>query len=96
MDNDKRLAQIPFYVYEDMADRLDRTQRRLIIALVCSILAIVFLSVMVYLINKTWANVWSEFEVVADDSESISVESDGDANYIGRNGVIVNGENSGE
>lgn len=89
--NKDELAQIPLCVYEDVADRYERTQKRLVVALVFAILAIICLSVMIYLTNRTWARVWSEFEVVADD-ESVDLRSDGgDANYIGERGVIING-----
>lgn len=93
MDSQKDgLAQIPFFMYEDVADRFERTQKRLIVTLILAFIAIIVLSVMIFLVNRTWARVWSEFDIV-EDGTSIELESEsGDASFIGRDGVINYGE----
>lgn len=76
---------VPYIVYESAMARSERHIRRLVIALIISI-------IMIVASNLAWLYVWNSYEYVGDLSE-VSVESEkGNANYIGDDGEIVNGE----
>lgn len=81
------MALIPLAASELHAERLERTNKRLT--------AIVILLI-VFLLGTNIAWLWyeSQFEVI-ETHESIVVDSDagGNANYIGQDGDIYNGEN---
>lgn len=80
---------VPYIVYESAMARSERHIKRLVIALVISI-------IMIVASNIAWLYVWNSYEYVGDSSE-ISVESEGgNANYIGSDGEIVNGESNSE
>ena len=83
---EKRL-EVPYIVYEGEQARHERTIRRLIIALVVSV-------VIIFLSNAAWLLYMSGYDIYTDDSD-ITIESrDGIANYIGQDGVIGNGTDS--
>jgi hypothetical protein len=87
MDN----TSVPYVVYESEAARHERTVKRLLVALLVSILLMVGT-------NLAWLYVWNQYDI---SSETYTIESDSDsnANYLdsGTKGVINNGiENSGE
>ena len=78
--------KVPYIVYEGEQARHERTVRRLIIALIVSII-IIFLS------NAAWLLYMSGYDFY---DEEISVESrEGIANYIGQEGDITNGTYTG-
>lgn len=78
MDN-----QVPYIVYESEAARHERTIKRLLIALVVAI-ALIFIS------NIAWLYFFNQFDYA---TESVTQELDsGNANYIGADGTINNGE----
>ena len=79
---------VQYVVYESSMARAERQIKRLWIALIISI-------VMIVLTNIAWLYVWNSYEYVGDTSE-ISVEGQRDANYIGNDRDITNGESSGE
>lgn len=76
---------VPYIVYESEAARHERTVKRLITALLISILLIVCS-------NLAWLYVFNQYDI---SSESYTVESgnDGNSNMLqaGMNGVINNG-----
>lgn len=78
---------VPYIVHESAMARNERHIRRLVIALVVAV-------VMIVITNIAWLYVWNSYEYVGD--SSVSVEGKGNANYIGNDGDINNGENSGE
>lgn len=78
---------VPYIVYESAMARNERHTKRLVIALIISIMMIVAT-------NIAWLYVWNSYEYVGD--SSVTVEGEGNANYIGNDGDINNGENSGE
>lgn len=85
---------VPYIVFESAMAREERHNKRLIIALVCAIIAILAT-------NLAWLWVWNSYEFVGEDSsqyETVTVDSDrgGNANYIGNDGDINNGTNSSE
>lgn len=80
-----RPKDVPYIVYESEAARHERTVKRLLIALLISILLIVGS-------NLAWLYVWNQYDF---SSESYTIENEsGNANYLesGYDGVINNGE----
>lgn len=78
---------VPYIVHESAMARNERHIRRLVIALIVSV-------VMIVASNLAWLYVWNSYEYVGD--SSVSVEGEGNANYIGNDGDISNGTNSSE
>lgn len=76
--------KIPYVVYEAMQAKNERTTKRLIMALMISI-------ILLFACNAVWLYAWMQFEYV---NEEVTVDGEGIANYIGANGVINNGSNS--
>ena len=76
---------VPYIVYESEAARHERTVKRLLIALLLTILLMVGT-------NLAWLYVWNQYDIT---SETVTIENEGDAegsNLIGAganaNGVI--------
>lgn len=92
MDDDK-VKDVPYIVFESAMAREERHCKRLTIALVIAVIAML-------LSNLAWLWVWNSYEFVGEDSsqyESVAIDSDGgNANYIGNDGDISNGTNSNE
>lgn len=82
-------VNVPYIVYEGELARNERTVKRLIIALVATI-------VMLFLSNAMWLYAWNMYDY-EDDLRSITVDGgdNGNTNYIGGNGDISNGEDYG-
>ena len=79
------MEQIPYIVYEQAEVRHERTIKRLIAALIIAIVAS----------NGAWLYCWMQYDYVETET-SVELESDeGNANYIGNNGVINNGKSEG-
>ena len=89
MDN-KDMMQVPYIVYEQSEVKHERTIKRFIVALIIAIIAMV-------VTNGAWLYCWMQYDYGYTDIEkSVELESEsGNANYIGNNGVINNGENKG-
>lgn len=79
---------VPYIVYESSMARAERQHKRLWIALIVAV-------VMIVVTNIAWLYVWNSYEYAGDTSE-ISVEGEGNANYIGNDGDITNGESNGQ
>lgn len=72
---------VPYIVFESSEARHERTQKRLIIALVICLF-------MLFATNMAWIHFIGQYEL---ESEVVSVDGhQGDANYIGNNGDIIN------
>lgn len=80
---------IPYIVYESEQARSERHIKRLIMALVISIM-------LIFVSNALWLYAWMQYDYVGEEVTTHTVDvdaKDGTANYIGNNGDIVNGEN---
>lgn len=87
MNNEPK--DVPYIVYESSMARAERHIKRLVIALIVAI-------VMIAATNVVWLYVWNSYEYVGEMSD-VTVDSDGgDANYIGNDGDIINGEDKSE
>ena len=73
---------VPYIAFESEMARHERTIKRLVVALVLTI-ALLFAS------NVAWLLFLNQFDFVGD---TTTQEAEGDANYIGNNGDITNGE----
>lgn len=77
---------VPYIVYEGEQVRTERNVKRLIIALVVAIL-------LIFASNVIWLYAWMQFDYVGEVTHTIDVDAeDGVANYVGRDGDIVNGK----
>ena len=78
---------VPYIVHEAAMARNERNVKRMIVAIVTAI-ALLFAS------NALWLWAWCQYDY---SSEEVIIDSQdsGNANYIGNDGDIVNGEDSG-
>ena len=79
---------IPFIVYESAMARAERHARRLTIVL---IMTIVFL----FVSNGLWLYNWIQYDYTSDTTVTVD-GAEGTANYIGNDGDIINGQDSGK
>ena len=77
---------IPYFAHEGMMVRMERTIKRLWIALI-------IVAAMMFASNAAWLYAWMQYDYV-DMDRSIDINADnGTANYIGNDGDITNGTN---
>ena len=81
MEEIKKNIGVPFVVYEAEMDRQERRFRRLIWIVVALIAAIVIM-------NGAWLYAWMQYDYV---SYEAVTDAGGDANVIGNDGDIYNG-----
>jgi hypothetical protein len=84
---------VPYYAHEGMLARNERTTKRLIIALIVSV-------VLVFGSNALWLYAWTQYDYESEETttetKQIDVDAkDGVANYIGNDGDITNGTDKG-
>lgn len=83
-------ASVPFAAYEAVGARAERSQKRLMLVIISLAVVIFAEAVLLYLNNRAWLEKWSEYDY---SGETITVDGgEGDANFIGRDGSIINGE----
>ncbi len=82
-DKKDEMITIPYIVYEGAMVRSERHLRRLVVALIISI-------IMIAVSNLAWLYMWNSYEYIGE--SNVSVEGDGTANYIGNDGDITNGK----
>ena len=85
MDNNNMNNMVPYIVYESAEAKNERTIKRLIIALVITI-------VLMFATNAIWIIEFFSFDTI---DTTIDAGS-GTANYIGQDGDITYGENNGK
>lgn len=85
----EEIATVPYIVYEAEQSRTERRDKRYIIALIIAI-TLIFVS------NMAWLYAWSQYDYEKSDTSTITIDSGegGNANYIGNDGDINNGENN--
>ena len=86
---DKEPIAVPFVVYESATEKADRQHRRLVIVIVI-LIALLFLS------NALWLIAWNSYDYIDEYSVDVDAGEGGNANYIGRDGDINNGEDNGQ
>lgn len=82
-------TQIPYIVHESIQARNERMTKRLIVALIVAV-------VLIFASNAMWLYYFNQLEFTSDALEILVDGKDGVANFIGNNGSISNGTNSGE
>ena len=89
MEEKKRLPDsVPYIAYEEAAVIAERHIKRLIFALVFAIF-------LIFINNAIWLYAWMQYDYESTSTQTIDVDGkEGNANYIGNDGSIVNGENS--
>lgn len=75
---------VPYIVYEGELARQERKENRLIVVIVLAI-------ILLFISNAAWLYAWMQYDYTSEESVSIN-GADGIANYIGKNGDIINGE----
>lgn len=89
MDN-QDVKTVPYIVFESEAARHERHIKRLIGALIFAIM-------LLFVSNVIWLHAWMQYDYTTE-TEEYSVDLDageGNANYIGQDGDIVNGSYQG-
>lgn len=77
---------VPYVVFEGVQTRNERITKRLILALIIAV-------VLLFISNALWLYAWSQYDYVASNSQvDLSTDGGGDANFIGNDGDIINGE----
>ena len=80
---------VPYIVYEGELARQERKEKRLIIVIALTI-------ILLFASNAAWLYAWMQYDYASSDS-SVKIDGkDGVANYIGNDGDINNGEDTGE
>lgn len=82
----KTPENVPYIVHETAMARNERNVKRMVVALVAAI-ALLFAS------NALWLWAWNSFEYYGEEV-IIDSQDGGNANYIGNDGDIVNGEDN--
>lgn len=89
MEEDRKLEHrdVPYLIYESTQARNERTVKRMITALIIAI-ALMFIS------NAIWIYAWMQYDYFSTDGYSVELDANdgGNANYIGNDGDIINGE----
>jgi hypothetical protein len=82
-------VNVPYVVHEATVARQERQIKRMWIALIVAIS-------MIFLMNMAWIGAWTSYDYSSTTEEIIVDAEDGNANYIGQDGNIYNGENNSE
>lgn len=83
---------IPYFVHEGDMARCERTTKKLVVALVITIL-------LVFASNAIWLYAWMQYDYSSDMTTTEHIDVDGKngiANYIGNDGDITNGTDTSD
>jgi hypothetical protein len=83
---EEKMITVPYVVHQSAAARQERQIRRMWIALVVA-LAVIFAG------NAMWLYAWMQYDYSSEEI-IVDAEDNGNANYIGQNGNIYNGEDN--
>lgn len=83
---EEKMLTVPYVVHQSVAARQERQIRRMWVALIVSI-ALMFFT------NMIWVGVFSSYDYSSEEI-IVDAEDNGNANYIGQDGNIYNGENN--
>ena len=75
---------MPYYVHEGAMSRLERIIKKLVLALIITVL-------LIFASNAIWLYAWLQYDYAGVENVDVNGES-GIANYIGNDGNITNGE----
>ena len=81
----KEQLTIPYIAYESMLAKEDTQQRRMVYI-------IIFLIALLVVTNVIWLVAWNQYDYVDGYSVDLQADDGGNANYIGNDGDIINGE----
>lgn len=85
-------ASIPYFAHEGMMARCERIIKKLVVALVVTI-------VLIFVSNAIWLYAWMQYDYSSDMTTTEHVDIDGKngvANYIGNDGDITNGTDTSD
>lgn len=85
---EEKIMTVPYIAHQSVAARQERQIRRMWIALI--VLAVAW-----FLTNTIWIGVFSSYDYSSEEI-IVDAEDNGNANYIGQDGNIYNGENNSE
>lgn len=86
MENENK---VPYAAYEGLQVRHERTVKRLIIAIIVTV-------ILMFASNMAWLYAWQSYNYESEETAVIVDSKDGgNANYIGNDGDITNGKDSG-
>ena len=85
-DQDKNAIIVSYVVHEGEMARMERSNRRLFILLIIAI-------VLLFVSNAFWIKAWTDYDY-SSNSIDLSTDGGGNANYIGGNGDVTNGEST--
>jgi uncharacterized paraquat-inducible protein A len=83
---EEKMMTVPYIAHQSAAARQERQIRRMWIALIVAI-ALMFFT------NMIWVGVFSSYDYSSEEI-IVDAEDNGNANYIGQDGNIYNGENN--
>lgn len=89
---EKKELTIPYFVHEGDMARSERMIKKLIIALLISV-------VLIFASNAVWLYAWMQYDYASSESMNSTVQVDGKdgiANYIGNDGDITNGKDNSQ
>lgn len=85
MERNTTPESVPYIVFESAQARSERTIKRLIIALIVSI-------VLLFASNALWTYEWTQYDYTSETTETVTVDGkDGIANYANNGGRVING-----
>ena len=87
METNRDAVTIPYFVHEGDMDRMDRTNKRLVVALILSI-------VLLFVSNGIWLLAWSQYDYETTDEETVTTTYSQDGtgtNIMGNHNEVNNG-----
>jgi len=85
-DVEKDMIVVPYIVHEGEMTRMERNNKRMFILLIIAI-------ILLFASNAFWIKAWTDYDY-SSNSIALSTDGGGNANYIGGNGDVTNGEST--